>query len=367
MNQAARVQRGKPTIRDVARAAGVSTATVSRVINHEAGASPLIRTRVRAVAAELGYQPNAIARALATGRTRTIEVIVTESCTGWLGAHPHYGRVLAGAMSALEGTDTQLRIHSLTPDRAAAAIDALAADATVGALLANVTPELATRYYLRCRRVISLVPTAPAVPALEVDNVAAVHTAVGHLHRLGRRRIAAIHGPVGNSCATQRRDGYRSAIAHLGLPELSAVGDFCREGGHDAARELLRCHPEIDGMFVACDLMAAGAVQAITATGRRVPEDVAVVGFDDSIAAICSNPPLTTMRLPVEQMAADATRILMKGDPEFGFRRFYPVDLVLRESAPAFRPARLLQDTGATAASGSQRSATAPPRRESTP
>ncbi|WP_051450204.1 LacI family DNA-binding transcriptional regulator [Actinospica robiniae] len=344
MNQAARAQRGKPTIRDVASAAGVSAATVSRVINHAAGASPSIRTRVRAVAAELGYQPSSTARALATGRTRTIEMIVTDSCTsGWIGAHPHYGRVLAGVMSALEGTGTQLRIHALTPDRAAAAIDALAADATVGALLANVTPELATRYYLRCRRVISLVPTAPAVPALEVDNLGAVRTAVSHLHRIGRRRIAAIHGPVTNSCAAQRRDGYRNAITDLGLPELGADGGFCRDGGHDAARELLERHPEIDAMFVACDLMAAGAIQAITATGLRVPEDVAVIGFDDSLAAICTNPPLSTMRLPVEQMAADATRILMDGDPGFGFRRFYPVDLVLRESAPERGPAHTLR------------------------
>ena len=344
MNQAARVPRGKPTIHDVASAAGVSPATVSRVINHAAGASPSIRTRVRVVAAELGYQPNATARALATGRTRTIEMIITDSCNGgWLGAHPHYGRVLAGAMSALEGTGTQLRIHALTPDRAEAAIDALAADATVGALLANVTPELAIRYYLRCRRVISLVPTAPAVPALEVDNIAAVRTAISHLHRLGRRRIAAIHGPAANSCAAQRRDGYRSAITDLGLPELSADGGFCRNGGHDAARELLERHPEIDAMFVTCDLMAAGAIQAITATGRRIPEDVAVVGFDDSIAAICTNPPLSTMRLPVEQMAADAIRILMDGGPGFGFRRFYPVDLILRESAPDRSPAPTLR------------------------
>ncbi len=336
MRRATPARPGKPTINDVARAAGVSRATVSRVINDAAGASPSIRTRVRSVAAELGYEPSAAARALATGRPRTIEVIATgfHPFGGWLGTHPYYSRVLAGAMSALEGTDTQLRIHSLALQRGLEAVDAVAEDTTVGALLANVTPELAMRFYLRCRRVISLVPTAPAVPSLEVDNIAGVRTAVNHLHRLGRRRIVAIHGPDTSTCAEQRRDGYRSAIEELGLPDLSADGGFTREGGRNAAQELLERHPEIDAMFVACDLMAAGAIQAVTATGRRVPEDVAIIGFDDSIAASCANPPLSTIRLSVEQMAADATRMLLNGDPDFGYRKRYPVELVLRESTP---------------------------------
>lgn len=332
---------GKPTISDVARAAGVSRATVSRVINDIPGASPAIRTRVRSVAAQLGYQPSAAARALATGRTRSIEMIATsvQPSTGWLAAHPYYSRVLAGAMSVLEGTGIQLSIHAVGPGQASEAIDALAEDTSVGALLANTTPELALRFFQRCRRVISLVPTAPAVPALEADNVAGVLGAVAHLHGLGRGRIAAIHGPVANTCAVKRREGYRAAIEQFGLPELSADGGFTREGGYDAARALIERHPETDAMFVACDLMAAGAVQAITATGRRVPDDIAVIGFDDSIAAACANPPLSTMRLPVEQMAADATRMLLSGDPESGYHRRYPLELILRESTQGRPPA----------------------------
>jgi DNA-binding LacI/PurR family transcriptional regulator len=337
MSRAAPARPGRPTINDVARAAGVSRATVSRVINGTAGASPSNRNRVRSVVAELGYQPSATAQALATGRTRAIEVIATSfhPRTGWLGAHPYYSRVLAGAMSVLAGTDIQLRIHALRADRASAAVDTLAEDVSVGALLANVTPELAVRLYQRCRRVISLVPTATAVPTLEVDNIGAVLTAVTHLHQLGRRHIAAIHGPDTNTCAVQRRDGYRRAIEQFRLPELGADGGFTREGGHDAARELLERHPEIDAMFVACDLMAAGAVQAITASGRHVPGDVAVIGFDDSMAASCANPRLSTMRLPIEEMAAEATRMLLGGALDFGFgyRKRYPVTLIRRESS----------------------------------
>jgi DNA-binding LacI/PurR family transcriptional regulator len=336
MSRATPARSGRPTINDVARAAGVSRATVSRVINDVAGASPTIRTRVRSVAAELGYQPSAAARDLSTGRTRTIDVVATSfgSFGGWIGAHPYYSRVLAGAMSALEGTDTRLRVHTISADRAPEAVDALAEDITAGALLANVTPELAVRLYLRCRRVVSLVPTASAVPTLEADNIAGVLTAVTHLHRLGRRRIAAIHGPENSTCGVQRRDGYRGVIEGFGLPEICDEGGFTREGGYDAALRLLERHPEIDALFVACDLMAAGAVQALTAAGRRVPEDVAVIGFDDSVAASCANPPLSTMRLPVEEMAAEATRMLLNGDPAFGYRRRYPAELVLRASTP---------------------------------
>ncbi|MFI0942911.1 LacI family DNA-binding transcriptional regulator [Streptomyces sp. NPDC021020] len=325
----------RPTIDDVARAAGVSRSTVSRVINDVPGASPPVRTRVRVAAAELGYHPSQAARTLASGRPRTVDLVAVtyDTDTGWLGAHPYYSRVLAGLMPALEGGGAQLRVLALGAEAAAERIDALADDATTGMILANITPELAARLYRRCPRIVSLVPTTAAIPALEADNTGGARTAVAHLHALGRRRVAAVHGPGTNTCAIDRRTGYEDAVRRLGLPAIGAPGGFCREGGHAAAARLLADHPDIDAMFVACDLMAAGAVQAITATGRRVPDDVAIVGFDDSIAATCANPPLTTMRLPVEQMAAEAARMLLDGTPARGYRRTYPVELVCRESA----------------------------------
>jgi DNA-binding LacI/PurR family transcriptional regulator len=328
------MSKAKPTIYDVARVAGVSRSTVSRVINNVPGASPPIRTRVLTVAAELGYHPSETARALATGRLRTIDLIAVTygPSIGWLGVHPYYSRVLAGVMSVLEGADTQLRIHALGANVAAEKIDALADGATAGAILANVTPELAGRFYRRCRRTVSLVPTAAAVPTLEADNVDGAHAAVTYLYKLGRRRIAAIHGPEINTCAIDRRVGYRDAVRQFGQPDISADGGFDRQGGQDAALELLAQHPEIDAMFVACDLMGAGAVQAITSTGRRVPDDVSIVGFDDSIAATCANPPLTTMRLPVEQMAAEAARMLLDEPPARGYRKRFPVELIPRAS-----------------------------------
>jgi len=328
------MSRIQPTIADVARVAGVSRATASRVINNEPGASGPLRERVRAAVADLGYQPNEIARALATGRQRAVDVIAVSygPGVGWLGAHPYFSRVLAGMMPVLEGVNAQLRLHAVGRENAADAIEEIAANATLGAILADVTPALATRFHRRCRRVVSMVPTASSVPGMQADNIGGAYAAVHRLHELGCRRIAAIHGPALNPCSIDRRTGYLRAVERLGLTEMSAGGDFHRDGGYHAAQRLLEQHPDIDAMFVSCDLMAAGAVQAITASGRRVPDQVSVIGFDDSIAAVCANPPLTTMRLPVEEMAAVATRLLLEGIPAVGHRQRFPVELVVRES-----------------------------------
>ncbi|MEV8517774.1 LacI family DNA-binding transcriptional regulator [Dactylosporangium sp. NPDC051484] len=329
------MSRSKPTIEDVARAAGVSRATVSRVINNVPGASGQLRARVRQAVVELGYTPNQTARALASGRQRAVDVVaVTYSpATGWLGAHPYYSRVLAGIMSVLEGADVQLRVHAVGEAGAAEAIDAIAANATVGAVLTNIPPALAARFHRQCRRAVSVTATAASVPAMEVDNAGGAYAAVEQLYRLGRRRIAAIHGPDASTCALDRRTGYARAVRQLGLADLGADGgDFVRENGYVTARRLLERHPDVDAMFVACDLMAAGAIQAITAGGRRVPQDISVMGFDDSLAAVCSNPPLSTVRVPVEEMTAAATRLLLDGEVPAGHRQQFPVELVLRES-----------------------------------
>jgi DNA-binding LacI/PurR family transcriptional regulator len=326
----------RPTIEDVARVAGVSRATASRVINDVPGASGPLRARVYAAVTELGYQPNEAARALASGRLRAVDVIAVTygPGIGWLITHPYFSRVLAGMMPVLEGARMQLRLHVVGLEAAGDVIDEIAANATVGAVLADITPDLASRFHRRCRRVVSMVPTSGAVPAMQADNVGGAYAAVQEFHRLGRRRIAAIHGPAFNPCAIDRRIGYQRAVHDLGLPQASTDGDFHRDGGHHAAQQLLRHDPDTDAMFIACDLMAAGAVQAITATGRRVPDDVSIIGFDDSIAAVCTNPPLTTMRLPVEEMAAAATRLLLNGVPATGHRQQFPVELITRDSTP---------------------------------
>ncbi|GAA3256530.1 LacI family DNA-binding transcriptional regulator [Dactylosporangium siamense] len=323
----------KLTIEDVARAAGVSRSTVSRVMNGVPGATEAVRQHVKDVIAELGYVPDQTARALASRQQPAIDVVVAAPvpAVGWIGSHPYYSRVLAGIMTVLAGRDVQLRIHSVAAAEDADTVDVIARRASVGVVLADGSPALASRLHRQCRRVVSLVATAPSVPAVEADNVGGAYAAVQYLYQLGRRRIAAIHG-ADDTCGTSRRAGYMRAVAELGLPDLGTGGAFRREVGLSAARDLLARHPDVDAMFVACDLTAAGAVQAITATGRRVPQDVSVVGFDDSIAAVCANPPLSTMRMPVEDMAAAAVRLLLDGPVPTGYRQRFPVELIVRES-----------------------------------
>jgi DNA-binding LacI/PurR family transcriptional regulator len=324
----------KLTIEDVARAAGVSRSTVSRVMNNRPGANDALRRRVKEVIAELGYVPDQTARALASRQHPAIDVVaVTHGpAIGWLGSHPYYSRVLAGVMTALDGRDVQMRVHIVGHGDAGDAVGTIAERATAGIVLADAPPALASRLWQRCRRVVSLVATIGSVPAIEADNAGGAYAAVRFLHGLGRRRIAAIHGPDDNSCGVNRRAGYVRAIEELGLPDLSDGGVFRRAAGAEAARRLLDRHPDIDAMFVACDLMAAGALQTITAAGRGVPRDISVVGFDDSIAAVCANPPLSTMRMPVEEMAATATRLLLDDAVPSGYRQRFPVELVQRGS-----------------------------------
>ncbi|WNV85505.1 LacI family DNA-binding transcriptional regulator [Umezawaea sp. Da 62-37] len=326
--------RSKPTISDVAARADVSRATVSRVMNNEPGASPEVRERVRRAMADLGYEPDQTARALASGRQRAVDVVAITNgpVIGWLGSHPYYSRVLAGVISALEGTDVQVRVQALSRPDDFEAVDAIAARATVGVVLADVPLAAALRFQRRCRRVVSLSATSTSMPTIEADNAGGAYAAVEYLHRSGRRRIAAVHGPEHSADARERRDGYLRAIRAFGLHGFGESGEFRREDGHQAAHRLLAAHPGIDAMFVACDLMAAGAAQAVTALGRKVPDDVSLVGFDDSVAAVCANPPLTTMRMPVEEMAVAATRLLLDGNIASGYRRCLPVELVVRGS-----------------------------------
>ena len=324
----------RPTIEDVARAAGVSRATTSRVINHLPGASDQVRARVSQAVTDLGYQPNAAARALASGRAPVVDLVIVahESKPSELGVNPYFSRVMAGMLTALDGTGTAMRVRMVSPSDASQALDRKADTVTTGAVLVNVPPAMATVFHRRCRRVVSLGGTAAQIPAVEAENASGANTAVTQLYRMGRRRIAAVHGPDRNTCAASRRAGHLDAIHDAGLPVIAANGDFWRDGGYRAATQLLEREPKLDALFAACDLMAVGAVQAIVATGRRIPDAVAVIGFDDSILAAAANPSLSTVRLPVEDMAVAATRMLLDDDAQPYLRRTFSVDLVERNS-----------------------------------
>lgn len=323
----------RPTLNDVARTSGVSKTAVSRVVNGDGGVAPAVRRRVQRVIDELGYRPSAAARALASGRADVIELVVIDDCPGNFGTNPYYGRVVAGIAEALAGTTAQMRIHTVEEPDAPRRLAEVAGAANLGAILVNVPPELAGEFYRRSDRVVSMGRTAPRVPFIDPENGDGAQAAVRHLQAAGRCRIAAVHGPQWNSCAVQRKRGYRSAMRDAGLPELSGGGDFRREVGFAETQRLLARHPDLDALFMACDLMATGALQALAAAGRRVPDDVAVVGFDDSLLVACTTPALTSVHQPVEEMAATATRALLNRQFGPNWQSIFPTTLMVRDSS----------------------------------
>jgi DNA-binding LacI/PurR family transcriptional regulator len=335
------VERSRPTLVDVARAAGVSRSTASRAINGQRAVAEDVRIRVLRAVADLDYHPDSSARALASGRLDVFDLVVVEQDVSVFSANPFYGRVTAGLLDALSGTDVHMRIH-VTPEPAAGRVlDDIARSGSIGTLLVNVPGQHARRFHDRYDRVVSLGRFANGVPYSETDNARGAALAVKHLLSAGRHMIAAIGGPEWNPCAVQRRVGYFDTMESAGLSPMWTEGDFRRQGGYAAALRLLEIRPDIDAIFAACDLSATGAIQALTATGRRVPEDVAVVGFDDSVLAAATNPPLTSVRQPVEEMTAQAARDLLEGRVDGDWHQSFPVSLSIRESTG-----------GATAASG---------------
>lgn len=323
----------RPTVNDVAAAAGVSKAAVSRVVNNAPGVSPETREHVRRVIDRLGYRPDPVARALASGHGEAIDLVVVEDDPSRYGANPFYGRVTAGLLEGIAGADAHLRLHVVDDAGAPALLGRLAETVSLGVLLVNVTPALGGEFYARCTRMVSMGRSAPGVPSIVPENTEGAYAAVRHLYETGRRRIAAVHGPEHSPCAMDRRSGYQAAMRDLGLPPLSAGGPFRRETGHDQVRHLLIQDPGLDAVFVGCDLMATGAMQALAGAGRRIPQDVAVVGFDDSLITALTVPPMSSVRQPVEEMAAAATRALVDRQVTFSWHRGFPTSLQVRASS----------------------------------
>jgi DNA-binding LacI/PurR family transcriptional regulator len=335
------MQRNRPTLVDVATAAGVSRSTVSRVVNGDRAVGPDARERVRRAIGDLGYRPDAAARALASGRRLAahdrdlLDLVVVECDANAFGDNPFYGRVIAGVSAALAGTDVDLRLHLVTHPDAGQRLEELGGRAGLGTLLVNVEPSLAEQFRRQTPRVVALGRSAPTVAYAEPQNAAGARLAVRHLIETGRRCIGAIDGLLHAPCAADRHAGYLTAMREAGLPTATEAGYYRRQGGIEATRRLLAEHPDLDAIFAACDLSATGALQALAGAGRRVPDDVAVVGFDGSVLAACANPPLTSVWQPVEDMTAAAARHLLHDQVGGRWRHVVPVSLSIRDSSAA--------------------------------
>ncbi|MEU1124418.1 LacI family DNA-binding transcriptional regulator [Streptomyces sp. NPDC005899] len=346
---AARVRSGgRPTLEEVAARAGVGRGTASRVINGSPRVSAQTREAVEAAVAELGYVPNRAARALAGNRTDAIALVVPESETRFF-AEPYFSDIVRGVGAALADTEMQLLLTLAGNDRERRRLaQYLTAHRVDGVLLVSVHADDPLPDLLEQLGMPSVISgrrhAAETLPSVDSDNFEGARAAVDHLISRGRRCIATITGRLDVYGAQRRLDGYRKAVAAAGLDpdeRLIAPADFSEEGGARAMRELLARRPGVDAVFAASDVMAAGARQVLRESGRRIPDDVALVGFDDSAVARHMDPPLTSVRQPIEEMGRTMTRVLLQeiahrsSDEGTGERPriVLPTELVVRESS----------------------------------
>lgn len=329
-----------PTLEEIARLAQVSRSTVSRVINDDPDVRETTRQRVQHVIEELGFQPNRAARSLAGGRMRILGLVIPRGVAR-LFADPYFSVLIEGVTATCNACDYSLMLWLVEADDEQRVTNQILHGGLVdGLLLTSVLPSDFLVQALEENQVpfvlIGQHPKRECGYCVDIDNVNSAREAVAHLLRLGRKRVAAIHGSEDTRVGIERRQGYLDALQMRGLaplPVLQAVGDFTETGGYYAAQRLLQVLP--DAIFSASDAMAVGALRAIREAGLRVPQDVAVVGFDDMSFAAHANPPLTTIRQPIQRLGSLAAEMLIERieNPHMASRRvILPTELVVRSS-----------------------------------
>lgn len=306
-----------PTLDQVAERAGVSRSTASRAINGGLRVSPEAQASVDAAVADLRYIPNRAARSLVTRRTSSVALVVPEPDERVL-SDPFFASTIHGLNDALRDTDLQLVLVMARPeDIATRTLRYLRGGHVDGAVVVShhrndVLADALNQSGLPTVFVGRPFGGGHHVHYVDVDNTGGGRMATEHLLSIGRRRIGTIAGPQDMSAGLDRLAGWSAALGEVGLSaDAVALGDFTTTGGAAAAAQLLAEHPDIDALFVASDLMAVGALSVLAGAGRKVPGDVAVVGFDNLGAATTTSPTLTTVVNPVVAMARTAGEMLI--------------------------------------------------------
>jgi LacI family transcriptional regulator len=329
------------TIAEVARRARVSKATVSRVLNNKGDVDASTAIRVREVIAATGYTPSARAVGLAKGRTLTVGMLVPGLTWPWM------GDVLQGVADVLEAKGYGLLLNTM--NRGADSLTQFARHVSANAfdgLLLIEPPD--TLSYISSLHESGL----PVVmiddrghhrgfASVATSNRAGAAEAARHLVAIGRTNLAIVTGPAEFGCTKERTEGFCSVLGEAGLHvdhQMVVEGDFTRDGGRAAFQPIVDSGLPLDGVFAQNDLMAVGVLDALREAGRKVPDDVAVIGFDDIPIAAHTQPSLTTVRQPSREMGEAAARMLLAnlgGEPLPAAPHIIPTSLVLRDSAPS--------------------------------
>lgn len=330
--------RRQPTLDEVAERAGVSRSAASRVINNAPHVSRAKREAVRRAVDDLGYVPNATARALATQQVGAVVLAISGDDPAMF-ADPFFAEVVVGVSAVLEETDLELMLSLATSTRGQARLEqllrarqadgvmlmslhgddpltALADRASVPVVFGGRPLNFEPRYYV------------------DADNRGGARLAAEHLIAVGRTRIATITGSIDEGAGTARYKGFQDALAVAGLDSTRvAYGDFSEDGGSRAMAQLLVDHPDLDAVFIASDQMAIGALRVLREAGKSVPADIAIVGFNDLASARHTAPPLTTVNQPINALGREMARMLlalMAGEQPSPL--ILPTRLVVRDS-----------------------------------
>jgi LacI family transcriptional regulator len=327
-------------LEEIAELTGVSRSTVSRVINNDPNVNESTRERVWAIVRQVNFHPNAAARGLAAGRTRVLGLVIPMGVSA-LFTDPYFPILIQGVSSACNANDQSVMLWLAEPEYERRTIRQIMHSGLIdGAIVASMLMDDPVVQALAEGDLPFILvgrhPTNTRVSYVDTDNLDGARKMVAHLLRLGRSRVATITGPQNMIAGADRLAGYSAALHDRGLAvdlELIVEGDFTEAGGYSVMQRLLPRRP--DAVFVASDIMAVGALRAIRDAGLRVPEEIALAGFDDMPFAERSEPPLTTVRQPIVRMGGTAVEMLIdliEHPDSAPHRIILPTELVVRKS-----------------------------------
>ncbi len=328
------------TLEEIARQAGVSRSTVSRVLNKHPNVSADARERVLAVTQRLDFTPNVLARSLAGGRTNVLGLVIPMGVST-LFTDPYFAILIQGVASACNAHDYSVMLWLAEPEQERRVIQKILQGGLIDGVVVSsmLIDDPLIKALLDRQMPFILVgrhPTDQRVSYIDVDNRNSAREMVAYLLRLGYCRIATVTGPHNMIAGADRLEGYQMALRERGIvpdPALIASGDFTEAGAYTATRRLLPHEP--DAIFCASDAMAVGAMRALREAGKRVPEDIGLAGFDDIPVAARMEPPLTTVRQPIHRtgsVAAETLIDLIEEGESRPRRVILPTELVIRSS-----------------------------------